>query len=181
MIPVFAGLLPAEHEDVVLDVLFSFCIVHGLSKFRLHTDDSLRLLEVETKRLGICLRRFVSVVCAAYPTKELPKEVLARTRHATRVATVRATGQNSTIRAGDKRPRAHDGPDATNTPRKVVTKAFSLSTPKLHSIGHYKRVISRKGTTDNYNTQSVCLFVLLASQFANIVLLLHRASANIAV
>jgi hypothetical protein len=35
-------------------------------------------------------------------------------------------------------------------------RKFSLTTYKLHSLGHYVRYIRRKGTTDSYSSQNVC-------------------------
>ncbi|KIK32452.1 hypothetical protein CY34DRAFT_45100, partial [Suillus luteus UH-Slu-Lm8-n1] len=39
VIPVFEGLLPKEHNGIVLDMLFDLAAWHGYAKLRMHTDD----------------------------------------------------------------------------------------------------------------------------------------------
>lgn len=53
---------------------------HGLAKLRMHTDDTLELLDKTTTSLGNALRLFQSSTCAAFDTKELQREVDARDR-----------------------------------------------------------------------------------------------------
>ena len=50
--PVFEGLLPPIHEDIVQTLLFRLAEWHALAKLRLHTKDTLALLHQALRRLG---------------------------------------------------------------------------------------------------------------------------------
>jgi len=71
------------HHDIDLarkwlwKLLFELATWHALAKLRLHTESTLYDLENSTTRLGQILRKFDSVVCANYETKELPSEIAA--------------------------------------------------------------------------------------------------------
>ena len=96
----------------------------------------LEALKETTRSLGQILRRFVRVMCTAYPTKELPTEVVARTQREA---------------AKGKKPSK---PAVTvNGGVKVVS--FNMYTYKLHALGDYVTTIWRYGTSDNYSTQVV--------------------------
>ncbi|KAF9493425.1 hypothetical protein BDN71DRAFT_1483521 [Pleurotus eryngii] len=43
-IPVFEGLLPSEHNTMLLDLLFVLCEWHALVKLRMHTDHTIEHL-----------------------------------------------------------------------------------------------------------------------------------------
>jgi hypothetical protein len=144
------GLLPAEHDAILLDLLFSLVFLHALSMLRMHTDFTLDVMRLEVARLGYELRRFNHCVCPDYDTRETPKEQQARSRRQT--AAQRA---QSGAASAFKRQRMKD---VTEGP---VKKPLSLSTYKLHIIGHYPEKIAAKGTTDNYNTKVVCISFLL--------------------
>ena len=77
-LPVFEGLLPEPHGSIVMDLLFELATWHGLAKMCLHTESTIQSLEHSTTRLGTLLRRFQSVTCEAYITRELPSEEAAR-------------------------------------------------------------------------------------------------------
>ncbi|RDB23027.1 hypothetical protein Hypma_009855 [Hypsizygus marmoreus] len=79
-IPVFDGLLPEPHNTDILRLLFHFAHWHGLAKLRLHHDLTLGILDQETTVLPELLRHFQSQTCAAFNTKELPRETEARQR-----------------------------------------------------------------------------------------------------
>jgi hypothetical protein len=51
-IPVFKGLLPGEHNEILLDLLFELAMWHALGKLRLHTETTLHFLDNSTTRLG---------------------------------------------------------------------------------------------------------------------------------
>jgi hypothetical protein len=61
-----------------MDLLFELATWHALAKLWLHTETTLRALDMSTKRLGDALRTFKKVTCVAYITKELPSEEAAR-------------------------------------------------------------------------------------------------------
>jgi hypothetical protein len=144
-IPVFEGLLPPPHNDIVLDTLFVLATWHAHAKLRLHTDTTLALFEQTTTILGASLRKFVRVTCTAFKTTELPQEEAARGRRtAARVAKKAANAMTSTV---GKLQALH-----TRNPKE---KVFSLSTFKLHALGDYVRNIRLFGTSDSYSTQIV--------------------------
>ena len=47
-IPVFEGLLPEEHNKIILDLLFELGTWHMLASLRLHTESTLHALEDST-------------------------------------------------------------------------------------------------------------------------------------
>jgi hypothetical protein len=137
-IPVFEGLLPHRHNEIVLDLLFELAVWHAFAKLRIHTDETLDLFQASTKTLTAVMRQFLKVTCTAYVTQELPKETAARGRR-----TAALTTKNNT-RTGK------DG--ATSGPKR---KTLNLAMYKYHALSDYPETIRRFGTTDNYNTQIV--------------------------
>lgn len=143
-LPVFEGLLPEPHNTIILDLLFTLCEWHAMAKLRLHTDSSLADLRSVTYELGRLLRLFKDRTCAAFDTKELPREEEARARRK-RAKKAKANGAAS---ASAPLP----------TPFPKISKAFNLSTYKLHALGDYVLAILRYGTSDSYSTQVVSFF-----------------------
>lgn len=140
-IPVFEGLLPAPHDNIILDLLFDLATWQGFAKLRMHTDDTLAFFDTATTTLGKSVRKFERHTCAYYQTTELPQEYAARgQRHAALVA---------------KQPRA-SGP-GTKTAPTLKIKKLNLSTYKYHALGDYPNTIRQYGTTDSYSTQTVCM------------------------
>ncbi|RPD53254.1 hypothetical protein L226DRAFT_548591 [Lentinus tigrinus ALCF2SS1-7] len=72
---VFDG-LPNNVQDnnIILDMLFDDGCWHALAKLRLHTDDTVDLLDVATVNVGQSTRRFTRITCTRYDTYELPRE-----------------------------------------------------------------------------------------------------------
>jgi len=132
MLPVLNGLLPAAHNDAILDLVFVMGCWHAYAKLRLHTELTLTSFERVTTDLGTLLRHFATVTCKDFNTKELPRERAARLR--------KAAASGST-------PAASGGG--------VRSKGFNLSTYKLHALGDYPQTIRKRGTTDNYTTGRV--------------------------
>ena len=128
MIPIFGGLFPDEHDAAIRILLFRLAEWHALAKLRLHSEDSLKLLELSLKQLTTQLRRFVNVTCAAFETKELPVEAAARWR------------REKTQVKNSSSPHP---------------KSFNLLTYKFHALGDYVQTIRLFGTTDSYTTQIV--------------------------
>src|SRR5882762_7372865 len=79
-IPVFDGLLPSQHNEVVMTSLYQLVEWHALAKLRMHTDMTLSLMDLATTAPGQQLCRFCQDVCFAYSTKDLLKEQAARKR-----------------------------------------------------------------------------------------------------
>lgn len=73
----FSGLLPDPHNAQVLRLLFVLSHWHGLAKLRLHTDETIHILDMVTKDLGNCICSFASNTSPASATKELPREAAA--------------------------------------------------------------------------------------------------------
>jgi hypothetical protein len=142
---VFEGLLPEPHNTIVMDLLFELATWHGIAKLRLHTEPTIQSLECSTTRLGTLLRRFQSVTCEAYVTRELPSEEAARGRwKAAAAAKQSIAGENGVeeLMATAAKPKAN-------------LRKFNLMTYKAHSLGDYAKFIRLYGTTDNYSTQVV--------------------------
>jgi len=140
-IPAFEGILPDDHDNILMEVLSNMAEWHALAKLRMHTDDTLRSLHIATETLYSALRKFTTITCTAFNTRELPREVRARQRRAE---------QNS----GATRMRQRN--DDTQSGSKQ--KKFNLNTYKLHSLGDYVGTILECGTTDSYSTLLVSCF-----------------------
>ncbi len=135
----------STHGQIILDLIFYLATWHALAKLRLHSDTSLTALERITSLLGQTMRTFVRRVCAAFDTRELPKETMARHRRAGAAAS-KAANANAT---NTSTPR----PPQRKVPAK--TKKFNLCTYKYHRMADYPRAIRRFGPTDNFTTQTV--------------------------
>ena len=152
--PVIEGLLPAPHDAIVLDMLFALVEFHAFAKMRLHTERTLELFEKSIKTLGEAVRRFETVTCAAYNTKELPRETAARGR---REAAAAAKTGDKTSASGQSKGKGKAA--APKAPRKPAGSSrhvkFQASTVKWHSFGDYVAYIRAYGTLDVSSTQSV--------------------------
>ncbi|KAH9922415.1 uncharacterized protein B0H18DRAFT_935413 [Fomitopsis serialis] len=175
IIPVFEGLLPPPHNEIILDLLFEFALFHGLSKLRLHTEETLKIFSIVTKSLGELMARFKAETCEAYDTYELPREEAARGRrtaamrqrasgHGKTHADDHATPQSSSAaNPGRSKKRANETVAQRKEQLEPVTrqatnrrkrKEFNLQTFKWHSFGDYPRMIPIFGTLDVMNTQT---------------------------
>ncbi|PCH35863.1 hypothetical protein WOLCODRAFT_51266, partial [Wolfiporia cocos MD-104 SS10] len=149
-------LLPQEHNEVVLDMLWNLCSWHALAKLRLHMEEMLVIFTQATEALGDSIRVFVATTCEAYLTQELPKEHAARGRRAAALcqgATTVGTGKKKAKGKGKGKAVAEDTADVEKLERKI--KKLNLSTYKFHALGDYVQAIRQFGTTDNYTTQIV--------------------------
>jgi hypothetical protein len=135
--PVFEGLLPEPHNTAVLSLLYLLCHWHGLAKLRMHTEETLSIMDKVTQNVGDAIRTFVASTCPEYDTKELKCEALGRQRREAR-ARSRQEGGGSAATVSARRP-----------------KALNLRTYKLHALGDYTASIRMYGTTDSYSTQTV--------------------------
>jgi hypothetical protein len=140
-IPVFEGLLPEPHNTILLDLLFLLAQWHGLAKLRLHTDDTLKIMDQVTVALGNQLREFQNITCASFETRELKREAEARKRRQAKTQNTRPSSSTQNVGA-DKSRRL---------------KTLNLETYKLHALGDYTATIRRYGTTDSYSTEMVII------------------------
>lgn len=79
-IPVFEGLLDGQHDRQLMKLLYRTAEWHALAKLRMHTGQSLDLLEALTIEFGKLMRQFRDVTCSQFATMELPRETAARKR-----------------------------------------------------------------------------------------------------
>lgn len=153
--PVIEGLLPAPHDAIVLDMLFALAEFHAFAKMRLHTERTLKLFEKSIKTLGEAVRKFETVTCAAYDTKELPRETAARGRREA-AAAAKASGNKTSASGRSKGKGKAAAPKATRRPAGSSRHVkFQASTVKWHSFGDYVDAIRAYGTLDVSSTQSV--------------------------
>ena len=134
--PMFEGLLPPKHDDIVQTLLFHLAEWHALAKLRLHTDNTLALLDQALRRLAAQVRQFQKVTCPSFETKELPQESAQRQRR-----------EVAEIQIGHCQK-----PSKSSS----LPKAFNLNTYKFHALGNYTQMIKMFGTTYSYTTQVVC-------------------------
>jgi hypothetical protein len=116
---------------------------HALAKLRMHTDETLGLLDTVTVKLGRQLRRFQKYTCVAFKTRELRREAERRQRRQSR----------SLVSNGEATVSTHQ------TARR--SKTFNLQTYKLHALGDYSTSIRNFGTTDSYSTEPVSGRILI--------------------
>ena len=139
-IPVFDALLPEPHNRDVLILLFTCAHWHALAKLRMHTDETLTLLDKVTAGLGRHLRHFQLKTCAAFNTRELKREAERRQSRELKTPGGRSSATASASTSGQ----------ATRRP-----KTFNLQTYKMHALGDYSSSIHKFGTTDSYSTEPV--------------------------
>ncbi|KIK36998.1 hypothetical protein CY34DRAFT_16002 [Suillus luteus UH-Slu-Lm8-n1] len=133
-IPVFEGLFPTNHDEVVQTLLYHFAQWHALAKLRVHSDSTIDLLNETFKKLSQKLCKFLNYTCTAYTTVELPREKSARQRR-------------------DNQRSETNGTLPTPGSNSAKAKRFNLSTYKFHAMGDYVRTIKFFGTTDSFTTQ----------------------------
>ena len=131
----FEGLFPSAQGSNIQRLLFRLSEWHALAKLRLHTDDSLTLLQQSLRNLCDQLRHFQRVTCAAFKTHELPTEATSRQRR-----------ELAELNAGRRKKEARSA---------SLPKTFNLNTYKFHALGDYVAMIKMFGTTDSFSTQIV--------------------------
>lgn len=149
-----------------MDLLFTLAHWHSLAKLRQHTELSLSVLESVTIQLGKLLRKFQTITCSAFDTRELKREEAARKRRAEGATTTR---KPSTKNADGVAVLGTEAVDSTSpfpkqthlAPKKAagkLRKALNLKTYKDHSLGDYVETIRRNGTTDSYSTETASYY-----------------------
>lgn len=151
-IPVFEGLLPKPYDRTVEKLLFTMAHWHGLAKLRLHTDSTLKLLDDLTTSLGSQLRHFANVVCPAFQTEALPKEIRISDKKGRNQTPKSKSDMTISSRAISKSKAKTPKPPM---PKKSNQKLFNLKTYKVHALGDYVEHIRLFGTTDSYSTEPV--------------------------
>ncbi|EGO04307.1 hypothetical protein SERLA73DRAFT_45365, partial [Serpula lacrymans var. lacrymans S7.3] len=131
------NLLSAPHNAHILNLLFDLVTWHAYAKLHLHTSDTLNLFDLATILLSQSMRKFIKVTCSYYDTKELPQETSIRNRCVAALASKQDTAPTRDGSSGSKQ------------------KKLNLTTYKYHALADYPNTIRQKGTTDNYNTQTV--------------------------
>jgi hypothetical protein len=108
----------------------------------MHTDPTLDILSHVTTSLGNSFRLFVGKTCAAFQTRELERERVARQRRQEKTAVQKASSRKP--------------------------KQLNLKTYKYHSLGDYVETIRRFGTTDSYSTQPVSIHLMSHKVLLNV-------------
>ncbi|KIK32395.1 hypothetical protein CY34DRAFT_101573 [Suillus luteus UH-Slu-Lm8-n1] len=134
-IPVFDALLPEPHNTNVLALICTCAHWHALAKLRMHTDETLDLLDTAAVMLRKQLHHFQKHTCVAFQTRELKREAERRQRRELRDGVGNGEATTSTYQ----------------TSRRM--KTFNLQTYKLHALGDYSTSIRNFGTTDSYSTE----------------------------
>ena len=127
----------------MLRLLFNLGTWHSLAKLRVHTDETLRVMDDVTVILRAELRSFQSITCSSFFTRELKQEAEGHYRCQVRTKTLNGQLSKENVRPACAR---HE-------------KTFNLQTYKLHALGDYTETIRRYGTTDSYSTQPVSCFL----------------------
>ncbi|KAG6823422.1 hypothetical protein H0H92_010275 [Tricholoma furcatifolium] len=169
-IPIFEGLLDGPHDLTISDLLFRFAYWHGLAKLRLHSDRTLEILDQQTSLIGHSLRAFKDTTCPSFQTRELKRELEARSR---RQASKPKSGLPRATNSGGK---SKGMPPYCSSPWTCLMrqapapdprlKQFTLNGYKLHAMGDYVASIREYGTTDSYSTELVthCLSAQSSAQ-----------------
>jgi hypothetical protein len=159
-IPVFEGLLPPDHNEIVLDLLFNLATWHAYAKLCIHTDDTLAFFDSVTVILGQSVHKFQHTICAYYHTTEIPNEYTAHGRPEATLASKQA-GSANTLQRSNPNPKV---------------KTLNIFTYKYHALADYPNTIQRVGTSDSYSTQPVSdIFVVLSILH----LIFYRENLNI--
>lgn len=116
-----------------MDLLFSCAYWHALAKLRMHTDQTLALLDAATISLSEQIRHFQNNICPNFNTRELQREADARDRKARK-------GGSTTVGSATRR-----------------IKALDMNTYKYHALGDYADTIRKYGTSDLISTEPVSL------------------------
>ena len=143
-----------------MDVLFALANWHGLAKLRQHTDLSLVVLDSATVRLGAVLRYFQKNICTAYDTKELNRELNARTRKKAKKTSMKNPIPESNNASADVAVQEKP-PKGSSKVTGKLRKTLNLNTYKDHSLGDYVESIRRYGTVDSYSTELVNRILLI--------------------
>ena len=144
----FEGLIPDNHDGRVQDLIFTFAHCHSLAKLKLHTDDTLAILDEWTVILGTQSCLFVTKTCDVYETCKLKWEYQARKRNEDRKkgkatnskAIKAATGVSGAVDSGTR-----SQPSGSMTSLANEASVLNAGTPSAPSRG--KRGKGQKATS----------------------------------
>lgn len=109
----------------MLDLLFIFAHWHSLVKMRLHTDQTLDILDNLTTALGESAREFMLKTCGVFETRELQREYEARIRReAKRKAKAEAEKQKENENEGEHETRDEVGDERATEKGKGKGKRY---------------------------------------------------------
>jgi hypothetical protein len=110
----------------------------------MHTDNTLKIFDDVTVRIGAECRKFNKKTCPTFDTRELKCETRARKR---RQAEKAARGIPAPVPAGSFASGSEaDAP---------LPKEFNLDIYKYHALGDYPKTIRELGTSDSYSSEPV--------------------------
>ena len=141
-IPIFEGLLPKPQNSNILWLLFVCAHWHGLAKLRMHTDQTLDIMDNQMTEMGAEFCAFSNKTCSAFDIQELPCESAARRCWKWKKTQVKETSTVPMNLADDL--------------DELLPKKFSWQTYKYHALGDYVDTIHRYGTSDSFSTEPVC-------------------------
>lgn len=161
--PVFEGLLPEPHNSAIQRLLFTCAHWHGLAKLRMHTDQTLEILDDVTVQIGADFRAFKNKICPAFNTRELRRETNARKRRNLK----KTKGKKAST---DPAPGSSSDPteNPAEEPDEPLSRSFNLQTYKYHSLGDVANTIRIFGTSDSFSTEPVGDFDYLRTTSAEV-------------
>ena len=112
----------------------------------MHTDDTLRILDQTTVRIGADFRDFSNKTCPSFNTRELKREADARKRRQQKKAEEKSASKDQLPPASSTAGRSKEEPQK---------KQFNLRTYKYHSLGDFADMIRQFGTSDSFLTEPV--------------------------
>lgn len=115
-----------------MDLLFSCAHWHALAKLRMHTDQTLALLDTATVSLSQQFQFFQDNICPNFNTREFQREANARSKSKAKKGESTTTGRAT---------------------RRV--KILDMNTYKYHALGDYADTIRKYGTADLISTEPV--------------------------
>lgn len=157
-----------EHQGLILDLLFDMATWLSLAKLRMHHDHTIESQRNALKSLGQNLRKFALMARTDFKdAKESISAYQSRIRRETKAHPDSKSNGTKRKRNTKERARNSDEDDVSNNEddeddddggsrvKIRKKKKFSLSTSKMHAMGHYPEYFYRSGTSDNYSTQIV--------------------------
>lgn len=116
-----------------MDLLFTCAYWHALAKLRMHTDQTLALLDAATISLSKQFQHFQDNICPNFNTRELQREADAR----------------------DRKTKKKEGSSTATGPATRRIRTINLNSYKYHALGDYADTIRKYGTTDLFSTEPV--------------------------
>jgi nucleoid-associated protein YgaU len=144
--PVFEALLPNTGYGQAMISLIAICARwHALAKLRMHTDDTLQMLEEATTELGSQFRSFVRDVCEHIATRELPAEAAEREEREKRQAEKKAAAvsEKATKKAVVAEKAA--AKKAVAAEKAVAKKAEKAAAKKTENVARAGKTVPKKG------------------------------------